>query len=186
MTMKVNKRMAARLTAAALALASYGTLAASASVEMTGEVVDSTCALAPSSQSVSVDLGRPSVGDFTGQPAGYAATSSSFNLQLEGCSGITGLQVWASGAQTEPGLTNAIKNTATSGATGVAMQIFHNSNTSVALNPNADATSALSLTVPDTATHQLDFTAKMVKIAAAQTPTAGPVEGHVTLNVGYQ
>ncbi len=188
MTMNVNKKLVARLMAIALTTTTWGAMAASASVEMTGQVIDTTCALAPGSDSVSVDLGAPSVGDFDGQAAGYAASSAGFNLNLTNCSGVTDLAIWASDAQTEPALVNSIKNTANSGAaTGVAMQIFHNSDTTAAgaMNPNSDASNALALTVADQSTHELNFTAKMVKIAALTTPTPGNVKGNVTINIGY-
>lgn len=184
MTMNVNKKMVARLMAVALAATTWGAMASSAAVTMTGKVTDSTCALTSDSQNVAVNLGEPSVVDFTGQAPGYAATSAGFNLNLEGCAGRTDLAVWASGAQTESSLLNSIRNTAdTDPASGVAMQVFHNSS-DTAMNPNGDRDSAIALTVPDSATHELNFTAKMVKVAATD-PTPGNVKGNVTINVAY-
>lgn len=188
MKMNVNKKLAAQLMAMAMAATSWGAMAASANVEMNGEVIQTTCTLASTSENIVVDLGRPSTGDFAGREAGYAASSGSFNVDLTGCAGVTGLTVWASGAQPETGLSNAIANTLTAGATGVAMQIFSNldGHNNTLMNPNADASSALALTVPDSDTHRLPFTAKMVKVASATPVTAGLVQGHVTMNVGYQ
>lgn len=188
MTMNVNKKLAAHVVAMAMAAASWGAMAASANVELNGEVIQTTCTLDSTSENIVVDLGRPSTGDFAGREAGYAASSGSFNVGLTGCEGVTGLTVWASGAQPETGLNNAIRNSLTTGATGVAMQVFSNmdGHNNTLMNPNADASSALAVTVPDSDTHTLPFTAKMVKVASDTPVTAGLVQGHVTLNVGYQ
>lgn len=188
MTMNVNKKLAAQVMAVAMAAASWGAMAAAANVEMNGEVIQTTCTLDSTSENIVVDLGRPSTGDFAGRAAGYSASEGSFNVGLTGCEGVTGLTVWASGAQPEPGLANSIRNTLTSGATGVAMQLFSNldGHADTLMNPNSDASSALALTVPDSDTHTLPFTAKMVKVATDTPVTAGLVQGHVTLNVGYQ
>jgi type 1 fimbria pilin len=183
--MIVNKKPVAHLMALALAATCWGAVASTANVTMTGEVTSATCTLTQASESVAVDLGRPSVADFADRAAGYAASTAGFNLDLTNCSGISELAVWASGAQLEQGLTNAIANTATSGATGVAMQIFHNSALNTAMDPNTDYSNSLTLGVADSANHRLSFTAKMVKVAADQEVTAGPVRGNVTLNVAY-
>lgn len=186
MTMNVNKKMAARLTAMALALASCGAMAATANVTMTGEVRDSTCTLAPSSQNVAVDLGTVSTQDFVGQTAGYAASTAGFSLNLENCGDLSALEVWASDADAETGLTNAIRNThGAGGATGVALQVFK-AGATTAMNPNGSRTSdAIVYDITGNANPQLDYTAKMVKVASAQDATAGLVKGTVTLNVAY-
>lgn len=185
MTMNVNKKLVARLMAVVLATTTWGAMAATSDITMTGKVTDATCTLNSESQNVAVDLGTASTQDFTGQLPGYAATTAAFNLVLEGCGDTNTLKVWASGATPEPGLTHAIKNTHTGGATGVALQVFrtHGGATTL-MNPNSDAASGYTYDITGNTSPSLPFVAKMVKVAATN-PTAGDVKGTVTINVAY-
>lgn len=186
MTMNVKRKLATGLSAAALAMVGFGAIAATSNVTMTGIVRDSTCTLSSSSQNVAVDLGTVSTQDFVGQSSGYAASTGGFSLNLENCGDLSSLEVWASDSETEPNLTNSIKNThGTGGATGVALQVFK-AGATTAMNPRGNRTSdAITYDITGNANPQLDYTAKMVKIATATNVTAGNVKGTVTMNVAY-
>lgn len=186
MTMNVKRKLATGLSAAALAMVGFGAIAATSNVTMTGLVRDSTCTLVSDSQIVSVDLGTVSTQDFVGQSSGYAASTAGFSLNLENCGDHTSLEVWASDSESEPNLANSIKNTyGTGGATGVALQVFK-AGATTAMNPRGSRTNgAITYDITGNASPQLDFTAKMVKIATATDVTAGHVKGTVTMNVDY-
>lgn len=187
MTMNINKKLAARLAAVALVSTTWGAMAATSAVTMTGTVQQASCTLASGSSSVAVDLGTVTTGDFVGQAAGYAVSTAGFNLDLESCDGIDTLRVWASEGDLEPGMTNAIRNShGEGGATGVATQIFYG-NRDNAMNPSSDASGdAIIVDITDNVAPSLPFTAKMVKVGGSGvTPDAGGVKGTVTLNVAY-
>ena len=143
-------------------------------VNFTGEIVESTCALAPVSKNQTVDLGQVSANvlatvNSTSQPKAFA-------INLTGCSlaNATTATVTFSGDTAADTALNV-----TGGAAGVGLQILQNG-TPLTLD-GSTASAAQTLVVGN---NTLDFAARYVALAA--TVTAGKADAVANFTMNYQ
>lgn len=174
-----NKKICPAVLAVTLALSAGTAFAAnsptpsSAKVSITATVVASTCTAGWDSAGVAVDLGKVASSGMVNP--GDIGASKPFSLSLTGCTGITKVDVSASG--TPDGADDqAFANTGS--AKGVAVELFGGDGQTGQLTPN-NATSSVSYAVTD-GDATLPFLAKLERTAAANADETGYAAGDVS------
>jgi major type 1 subunit fimbrin (pilin) len=176
---------------AALAVAgvlSQGAFAADGTINFTGEIVDAPCSISPSSQNMTVPLGKVSRTAFDGATAGTAvvgkkATPAKFNIDLLGCGATAkGATVTFSGTADLDDATNLrLANAGQVGvgaASGVAIELGDSAATKIPLgSPSADYVLGLG-------DNSLKFQAAYVATKTAV--TVGPANAVAQFTVAYK
>lgn len=187
MALSVQKVGSVSVIAAALFAASWGAQAAvadaaSATVNITAEIVGKTCTPSwKAGTAVSVDLGKVSTGSLAA--AGDVGSLKPFTLSLKDCdSGVTKVAVEAAGTADSDDA-SAFANTAASGAaTGVAVTLFGGEEQSKQLTP--DSSKVVEYTVTDGAA-DMTFLAKLER-TTSEAVTEGKVSSTATLYMTYE
>lgn len=187
MSFNMKKIGTVSMTAAALLAASWGAQAdgsPSATVKITASVTGATCTPEWTlTDTQTVNLGK--VADTALAAVGDVGATQPFSLSIKDCdSGVKKVNVWAMGTQ-DSGDNTAFKNTATSGADGVAVTLWGGEAQSTQLTP--DGRSQATYKVTDGAANMV-FLAKLERSAAVVDSGTkdGAVESTATLYMGYE
>ncbi|ATA52374.1 MULTISPECIES: fimbrial protein [Variovorax] len=167
---------------------SQGALAADGTVNFTGEIVDTLCSIAPSSQNLTVPLGKVSRTVFDGATAGTAvvgkkATPARFNIDLLGCGATAkGATVTFSGTADLDDASNLrLANAGQVGvgaASGVAIELGDSAGTKLPLgSPSA-------VYILGQGDNALKFQAAYVATRSAV--TAGPANSVAQFTIAYK
>lgn len=181
----INTFTAPSLIASALLAISWGASAAvpattntasSAQVEITANVLPTTCTASWAGHDTRVSLGSVAK-SFMGDHTGDVGLTKSFELALTACDpGVNKVKVTASGTA-DTDVTDAFKNTETAGAQGVAVQLLTGSE--VVSNGHVHEYSAANNEI------HMPFTAQLINTKGSGV-TAGPVKSTVTLAIDYE
>lgn len=173
---------------AATMVLSQGALAADGNVNFTGEIVDTLCSIAPSSQNLTVPLGKVSRTVFDGATAGTAvvgkkSTPANFNIDLLGCGATAkGATVTFSGtADIDNATSLRLSNAGQVGigsATGVAIELGDSAGTKI---PLGSPSGVYTLGQGDNA---LKFQAAYVATRSAV--TVGPANSVAQFTIAYK
>ncbi|MNY27980.1 Fimbria A protein precursor [compost metagenome] len=171
---------------------SQGALAADGTVNFTGEIVDTLCSIAPSSQNLTVPLGKVSRATFydsnpiavgAAASVGKKATPAKFAIDLIGCGAtatgafVTFNGVAAAGNPDLLGLANA-GQVGTATATGVAIELGDSAGTRIKLGEKSQEY------ILGKGDNSLKFQAAY--IATATAVTAGPANAVAQFTVAYK
>ncbi|HEY3987419.1 fimbrial protein [Cedecea sp.] len=172
----MKKTGVAAFIGSALLVAAMGAQAQDAvTVNVTGQVVDSTCTLDQKADGVAIDLGQAAVADFAG--VGIPAASKDFSLDFHDCGdSVNTITVAANGSADAD---DANGYASTGDAANVAVELKSGDTFMDAAGVNT-----VPVTLADGA-GSLPFTASMVQ-SNATAPTVGSVASVVTLNVDYK
>lgn len=177
----ISKNTIASALSVALLCITSGAHAAteSATINITGTVVDNTCTPEWTTSNVPVDIGRAAVRDFTG--AGVAGKSAEFHLKLKDCgTETTNVKVAASGSPDSNA--DLFKNDAANNpATNVGIALFGGDGETTQLKPGAGEAS---YTIAGSSTADLAFRAELQQ-SGSNKPTAGDFSTAITLTLSY-
>ncbi|MEQ0188782.1 fimbrial protein [Klebsiella sp. CN_Kp098] len=160
-----------------LQLASGSAYAANVNTNLivTGTVTKASCDVASTSKNLVVPLGDVSPADFTS--SGSVLPAKSFTVQLQNCSGESGVSVSFSGSQQDSSDNTLLALSGGTPATGLAVQLL-NAN-SVAVPVNAPDVETLSGTSP-TLTYKLQYK------STSDIVTAGDANAVLYMTFSYQ
>ncbi|SFM97135.1 fimbrial protein [Variovorax sp. OV329] len=180
----MNKKAAfinfAALTVAGLV--SQGAFAADGQINFTGQIVDTPCSIAPSSQNLTVPLGNVARSSLNGT-VGKKSTPAKFTINLTGCGATAvGAKVTFTGtADTNDATVLKLANAGTVGTTasaaGVAVEIEDSTGAKIALGAQS---ASYALGAGDNA---LQFQAAYV--ATQPAVTSGPANATAQFTVAY-
>lgn len=169
-------------------IASQGVFAADGTVNFTGDIVDAPCSIAPSSQAMTVSLGKVSRNAFDGAIAGTASIGkksipAKFKIDLTGCGATAkGATVTFSGtADSDNATLLRVANAGqvgVSSASGVGIEIDDSAGTPISLGA---ASAQYVLGLGDNA---LNFQAAYV--ATKSIVTTGPANSVAQFTIAYK
>lgn len=180
--MKKNFAFANFATLAVAGLLSQGAFAADGTINFTGEIVDTPCSLAPSSQNLTVPLGKVARTSLDGA-VGKKSTPAKFTINLVGC-GATAKGATVTFAGTADATKSDLLSLSGSGvvgpvarADGVAVEIDDSAGTKI---PLGSASASYALAAGDNA---LQFQAAYV--STKPTVSVGPGNANAQFTIAY-
>ena len=153
------------------------TQAADGNIQFNGTIIDAACTVSPTSASQTVNLGQ--VSDQAFNAVGDTAAAQVFQIDLTSCpASATSASVRFDGTPYQGDNSSLALTDVNGAATGVGIQIRDADNSVLPLFTNSR-----SVTLSQTATNSLKFSAAYV--ANAATVTAGPADAAATFSVIY-